>query len=216
MAFALEEAEDNRILRSSLWFAVGIHIVLLLINFPNFTHETIAAPEELQVLRLVPTPIFKPPVVPKATIPPKRVKRIPMPDPTPHEPEPIRIEEPRPVVNLPEIDEDYFEIPEAPPAPPPDKPLIVGGEVSRPVKIHAPQPSYTEIARKARIQGEVRVQSIIDRNGDVGNIEVLKGLPMGLTEAAVDAIRQWKFKPATLRGKPVDVYYRLTVTFSLQ
>ena len=45
---------------------------------------------------------------------------------------------------------------------------------------------------------------------------MLKGLPMGLSEAAVSAVKQWKFKPATLRGKPVDVYFNLTINFTLQ
>ena len=85
-----------------------------------------------------------------------------------------------------------------------------------PEKISAPQPQYSEIARKARIQGVVIVQAIIDKQGNVTNVKVLKGLPMGLEEAAVDAIKQWKFKPAMLNGRPVTVYYNLTVNFKLQ
>jgi periplasmic protein TonB len=85
-----------------------------------------------------------------------------------------------------------------------------------PNKISAPQPQYTEIARKARIQGVVIVQAIINKQGNVTDVKVLKGLPMGLDQAAVDAIRKWKFEPATLNGKPVDVYYNLTVNFTLQ
>ena len=86
-----------------------------------------------------------------------------------------------------------------------------------PVKINAPQPQYTEIARKARIQGVVIVQAIIDKEGNVTSVKLLKGLPMGLDTAALDAIKRWKFKPATLAdGRPVAVYYTLTVNFQLQ
>ena len=55
-----------------------------------------------------------------------------------------------------------------------------------------------------------------DEQGNVTNVEVLKGLPMGLAEAAVSAVKQWQFKPATLNGKPVAVYFNLTVNFQLQ
>ena len=84
------------------------------------------------------------------------------------------------------------------------------------MKIVYPSPLYTEIARKARIQGVVIVEAIIDKKGDVTNVKILKGLPMGLDLAAVDAIKRWKFKPATLNGKPVAVIYNLTVNFQLQ
>jgi protein TonB len=86
-----------------------------------------------------------------------------------------------------------------------------------PEKISAPQPQYTEIARKARIQGVVIVQAIIDKTGAVTSVKLLKGLPMGLDQAALDAIKRWQFKPATLSdGRPVSVYYTLTVNFQLQ
>ena len=214
--FALEEAEDSRILRASLWFAVAVHVLLLLINFPAFESESLAAPEKEQTYRVLPTPIWRPPEVPKTTIPPRRVQRMPMPDETPHDPEPIRRDEPRREINLPEVDTDYFVIPDEPPPPEPRGPIEVGGDVVAPVRFHAPRPLYPEIARTTRTQGTVIVQAIIDKQGNVTDIKVLKGLPMRLTEAAVEAVQQWKFKPATLNGKPVDVYYNLTVTFHLQ
>ena len=74
----------------------------------------------------------------------------------------------------------------------------------------------SEIARKARIQGVVIVEAIIDKTGNVTNVKILKGLPMGLDQAAADAVKKWKFKPATLNGKPVAVIYNLTVNFRLQ
>ncbi len=95
-------------------------------------------------------------------------------------------------------------------------PFQVGGDVSAPLKISAPSPQYTEQARQARIQGVVIVQAIIDCAGFVTDINVLKELPMGLTEAAVEAISQWRFEPARLNGSPVSVYYNLTVNFRLQ
>ena len=48
------------------------------------------------------------------------------------------------------------------------------------------------------------------------DVRVLKSLPMGLTEAAIDAVKQWRFKPATLDNRPVSVYFTLTVNFQLQ
>ncbi|MBK5258351.1 MAG: energy transducer TonB [Thermoanaerobaculia bacterium] len=59
------------------------------------------------------------------------------------------------------------------------------------------------------------VEAIIDRHGNVDRVRVIKGLPMGLSEAAERAVRQWKFKPGTLNGQPVDVIFNLTVNFKL-
>ena len=94
-------------------------------------------------------------------------------------------------------------------------PIYVDGNVKAPKKVHAPAPRYTQDARESRVQGVVIVQAIIDREGLVEDVKVLKGLPLGLDKAAVDAIRQWQFEPATLDGNPVAVYYNLTVNFRL-
>jgi protein TonB len=97
-----------------------------------------------------------------------------------------------------------------------DAPLRVGGGVSRPEFITRVNPVYTEIARRARLQGTVIVEAIIDERGSVTNVRVLKGLPMGLDRAAVDAVEKWKFRPAMFQGRPVKVYYVLTVNFQVQ
>lgn len=134
----------------------------------------------------------------------------------PASPRSVPSERPPAVVELPSTDV-VFHVPEVEAAERrPGEPLLVGGEVIAPVKLHAPAPSYTEIARKARIQGVVIVQAVIDERGDVVDVKVLKGLPMGLDAQAVEAIRQWKFKPATLDGEPAAVYYNLTVSFRLE
>lgn len=101
------------------------------------------------------------------------------------------------------------------PPPAAGAPLRVDGAVTRPEKISGEPPVYTEEARRARVQGTVITEAIIDERGDVVNVRVLKGLPMGLDQAAADAVRTWKFKPATLEGKPVKVYYVLTVNFKV-
>ena len=78
------------------------------------------------------------------------------------------------------------------------------------------QPQYTEIARKARVEGLVIIEAIIDQNGNVTDARVLRGLRLGLDEAALDAVRRWKFTPGTLNGQPVPVIFDLTVTYRLQ
>jgi len=101
------------------------------------------------------------------------------------------------------------------PAIPQEAPVRVGEGVTRPEIIRQIRPVYTELARKNRVTGTVIVEAIIDEQGNVTNTRVLKGLPMGLDQAAVDAVSAWKFKPATKDGKPVRVYYVLTVNFKV-
>lgn len=97
----------------------------------------------------------------------------------------------------------------------PAAPVRVGGDVKAPVAISRIDPVYPEVARKARIQGIVIVEAIIDKHGSVRDVKVLKGLPFGLDQAAVDAVKRWRFKPGTLNGAPVDVIFNLTVNFKL-
>lgn len=91
----------------------------------------------------------------------------------------------------------------------------IGEDVKAPVVIRRVEPVYPEVARKSRIAGIVILETIIDRNGNVRNARVLKPLPFGLDEAALDAVRQWKFRPGTRNGEPVDVLFNLTINFRL-
>lgn len=97
-----------------------------------------------------------------------------------------------------------------------DRPVRVGGDVKAPVAIRRVDPVYTDVARKARIEGVVIIEAIIDRNGDVTDVRVLKPLPLGLDISALEAVKRWKFTPGTLNGQPVPVIYNLTVNFRLQ
>jgi TonB family protein len=97
----------------------------------------------------------------------------------------------------------------------PNGPMRVSGDVHAPVVVEKVEPLYTKEARKARISGIVVIEAVIGRDGLVKIAKVVKPLPFGLDQAAVDAVKQWKFEPATLQGKPVDVFYTLAVSFSL-
>jgi len=102
-----------------------------------------------------------------------------------------------------------------PPPPPPSGPLRVGGNVKAPVAIDRAEPNYTDAARKAKVTGIVVVEAIIDKQGNVDNVKVIKGLPAGLSDEAEKAVRRWKFRPGTLNGEPVATIFNLTVTFKL-
>jgi TonB family protein len=107
----------------------------------------------------------------------------------------------------------------ATPPPPPaidgTVPLRVGGDVKAPVVIRRVEPVYTAEARQNRVSGIVIVEVVIDTTGRVRNVQILKPLPSGLDQAAVDAVKQWEFKPGTLNGSPVPVIFNLTVNFKL-
>ncbi len=104
----------------------------------------------------------------------------------------------------------------APEMPERNEPIQVGGAVTRPVVVSRTEPRYTELARKARIEGVVIVKAVIDERGYVTDVQLVRGQPMGLDKAAMDAVKTWRFTPATLHGVPVKVYFNLTVSFTLQ
>ncbi len=88
--------------------------------------------------------------------------------------------------------------------------------IKAPLCIYQPMPSYTEEARKARIEGTMLLQAIIRKDGTVGEIRILRSLGYGLDESALDTIRnRWRFEPGTLNGQPVDVQANMEVSFRL-
>jgi protein TonB len=95
------------------------------------------------------------------------------------------------------------------------QPYRVGGDVKAPVAIHRVDPLYPDEALRARISGIVILETTIDHTGVVKEVTVLKPLPFGLSEAAVDAVKQWTFKPGTLNDEAVDVIFNLTINFRL-
>jgi len=94
-------------------------------------------------------------------------------------------------------------------------PVPVSALVTPPVKIRDVSPVYPETARLARVEGIVIIEAVIGVGGDVQETKVLRSMPL-LTEAAVAAVRQWKYTPTRLGGRPVPVIMTVTVNFRLR
>jgi len=212
---------ESRLLRRCLAAAVVIHGVLLALPV-TWSVSKVAAdpPVVIPVHRLAQ---LRPPEPPEPVLdrplptPHEATVTIPVPDFEPPEP----LDRPQPVA-LPQPDLAPFDsgfdlaadILDAPPPPePPDEPVLVVGDVLPPEKLYAPQPRFPEIERQIGRGGLVVVQAVIERDGTVGEVKILRGASRALDEAAVEAVKTWRFQPATLNGRPLTVYYQLTVRF---
>jgi protein TonB len=111
----------------------------------------------------------------------------------------------------------------APPPPPvpaavaavaPNGPLHIGGNVQSPRAISTPQPRYPMLALQARIEGDVAIDAVIDKDGNVVQERVVSGPPL-LVSAAMDAVKHWKYQPTYLNGTPWPIELTINVTFSL-
>lgn len=92
----------------------------------------------------------------------------------------------------------------------------VGGGVSAPSIVYRVEPTYSEEARKAKYQGVVVLSAIVRKDGTIEIVKVVRGLGLGLDENAVQALKQWKFRPGMKNGVPVDVALNIEVNFSLR
>jgi protein TonB len=103
-----------------------------------------------------------------------------------------------------------------PPPPPKETPqrIRVGGQVQQAKAIYQPKPVYPALAKSARVQGVVRLQAIIAKDGTIQELQVISG-PQLLVPAALDAVRQWRYQPTLLNGEPVEVITTIDVVFTL-
>ena len=93
-------------------------------------------------------------------------------------------------------------------------PMRIGGNVKPPKAIAKEQPEYPESAREAKAEGDVVLKIVIDEQGRVRNPTVSKSSGNAdLDKSALETIAQWTFQPATLEGKPVAVYFTITIRF---
>jgi len=113
----------------------------------------------------------------------------------------------------------------APPPPPPpkveEKPkpvtpkqIRVGGNVQSAKLLNQPKPAYPPLARQARIQGVVRFNAVIGRDGTIQNLTLVSGHPL-LVPSATEAVRQWRYQPTMLNNEPVEVVTQIDVNFTL-
>ncbi|HZU31317.1 MAG TPA: TonB family protein [Candidatus Angelobacter sp.] len=103
-------------------------------------------------------------------------------------------------------------------APPPKvaapQKLRVSSGVADGLKVHDVQPAYPQMARIAHIQGDVILQATISKTGAIENLHAVQGHPI-LIQAALDAVKQWKYKPYILNGEPVEVETQIVVKFHM-
>jgi serine/threonine-protein kinase len=97
---------------------------------------------------------------------------------------------------------------------PTSKPVRTGGATQPPTLIRQVNPAYPPMAKQTRVQGEVVLEALINKEGTVQNVKVISGHPL-LGQAAVDAVKQWKYKPASLNGEAVEAVTTVTVNFNL-
>lgn len=206
--------QENKPLKVALLIAIALHLLLFWWNlWPDFSVAAMAREDRTVILvkRFIP----KKPPPQKKEIQKMKKKKVPIPDPTPDEPEPIVEAEPEPEPEL-DLDADFIiGIPEGPPVP--DGPVRAGFGATTPVVIHRVDPVYPELARRAKVQGTVILEAIIRRDGTVGDIKILRSLgKLGCDEAAVTALKKWRFTPGEMNGHPVDVIMTLTIKFVLE
>jgi protein TonB len=94
-------------------------------------------------------------------------------------------------------------------------PVRVSELVQQPRKIVDARPAYPDLARQARVEGTVILEAILDRDGRIDHVRVVRSIPL-LDAAAVQAVRQWRYTPTVLNGQPVQVLMTITINFQLQ
>ena len=216
--------------RLTLPLSLAAHALALivLVVVPLIAIDALPLPDELRAVTLVRP---EPPPEPPQPIPARREAAPPAnPDAAPVEAPPSITPEPpvRPPTDVGEVDTgstidgavlgsggiERFSDLTPPPAPAPTQTVRVGGTVTAPTKIHDVAPAYPQLARSAGIQGIVIIQATIGVDGSVVGAEVLRPVPF-LDQAALDAVRQWRFTPTRLNGVPVAVIMTVTVNFRL-
>jgi len=96
-----------------------------------------------------------------------------------------------------------------------DPVMHIGGKVQKPVVLHIAEATFSQEAKQAKFSGIVEVSLIVEKDGTPSHVQVVKGAGHGLDEKAVAAVRQYRFKPATLMGQPVRVALYVSVNFRI-
>jgi len=210
--------------RAPLVFAAGaavlIHFLAILIPLPE-TPLPYIPPPPVDPPGII-APILQPPDLPEPPVPAQPSSEPPrIPLPLPDLPEQMPVVEPEPWVEEPvEIVAGLIDLSLGPIVPPePALDYVESGEpgLVLPVGIYRPQPEFPELARSIRRPGRVVLRAVVDPGGNVKNIEVVfaPDPDLGYSEAAVEAVARWRYKPGELRGRKVSVRLTVVVDFNL-
>jgi TonB family protein len=221
MEMVFNDAGSDKYMRLAV--CIALYLVLAMLWMPGFSfgdkvftvNTEEAQPQKRKVLK-------PPPEKPLERVQTKdrKTKKMPMPDLTPEEPEPVVEPDPPPEPEILPTDDWEIGIPDAPPEPQGDTIARVGQVgVEPPVFTKKVTPDYPDKAVKIRLQGYVILEAILRKDGSVDDIKILRGLgkgKFGFEEAAAQALKAWQFLPGKVNGKPADVRMTLKIDFVLQ
>jgi protein TonB len=201
-------------------------VLALVVVIPLFATDVLPAPhrviEFVEVMPVVvppPPPILRareqsqPETAPSSVAPTEEPQGV-APEPEPAIAEPFDVP-PSLVDGVAFGNDSLAGAPVPPPAPREQERVRVGGAIARPERVHYVPPVYPAVARAARIEGTVILEAVIGTDGSVQELRVLRPVPF-LSDAALEAVRQWLFTPTRLNGEPVPVVMTVTVTFTLR
>jgi TonB family protein len=212
--------DENKALKISIIISIIMHMLLLWIVFPEVSEKK---PEEdsakSKIVYLHPYKIYQPPnPTQKASPVVKKTEKniIPIPDPTPDEPEPVSPAFTDWTIEADEVGDYEFDYPDAPPGGT-EGGLVFrpGDDVTPPIIIKKILPIFPEEAKKAKIESKVIAEAIIDKNGIPRSIKFISITDdrFGFGKAVIEAFKQWRFRPGTKNGKPVAVLIHYIVDF---
>jgi len=218
--------------------SIGLHALLVLAVFllPFVWDEELPAPDSiLRAFFVAPPAVMAPPPPPPPPAPSRAVAKTP--PPVPRSAEPARFVAPIEVPNAIAPEEPSFGLEGGVPggveggvpggvvggivgglpaeAPPPPNVVRVGGRIHPPKLVHKVEPIYPSLALEARLAMLVILEAQVDVNGQVKSARVLRGHPL-FDEAALAAVRQWRYQPLLLNGTPTEFILTVTLQFTLQ
>lgn len=231
MLFRTTGTGTSHVTRRGRWYTVPLSVLAHTVILGALVVVPLVATGALPTPQVVLTFLSPPPApAPPHTPPPVRVDPRPV-DPTVNPDAAPLVASDRPAVEPPpRLDYQLVPIPDVgtgsalalasvpPPAPTPvvpDVPIRPGGDIREPRKVFDVTPVYPAIARAARVDGTVIIEATIARDGSVRDARLLRSAPM-LDQAALDAVRQWRYTPSLLNGVPVEVLVTVTVRFTVR
>ena len=232
-----EQGGETKARSATLMVSLAVHLVLtaLVLLIPILTYNALPAPSETARAFFVAPPEAAPPPPPPP--PPAEVRAVPRasaaPIPPPEEakfvapvevPDTIKPEQNLDVALTGVAGGVEGGVPGGviggivgglpAPAPPPVRAVRVGGQIKAPKLVNVVQPVYPELAAQARLTAIVIAEALVDTSGRVREVKVLRGAPL-FDEAAIEAVKQWRYLPLLLNGVPTEFILTITVKFNL-